>query len=121
MDDSPVIRSVMCLNLRAIGLSNFQEAKDGASAWEMLGEAHELNVPFQLILCDQNMPKMQGRDLLKKVRSEEKFKNTPFILVTSVADKQSVMDAINEGVTDYITKPVTAKRLADKVIALLSK
>ena len=119
VDDSPVIRSILKYNLKALGFSYFHEAKDGLEAWNMLITACSNNQPFELIISDHIMPELNGHELLKKIRSHEKLKSTPFILATSTADKKSILDAVESGVTGYILKPVSTKILISKVISVL--
>ncbi len=61
------------------------------------------------------MPKMNGIEFLKKVRSKDSIKNLPFLLVTSEADVESIMEAVKEGVSHYIVKPFSAKQLEEKI------
>ncbi len=114
VDDSPTIRAVVRYNLRTIGLSNFVEARDGMAGWGMLIDSLTNGLPISLVLCDQNMPQMTGKELLLKVRAHSKLKEMPFILVTSQNEKKDVTQAIYNGVTDYITKPISARALLQK-------
>lgn len=75
--------------------------------------------PFDLVLCDWEMPGMGGDELLQWMRSVPSFKQTPFVMVTGRSDKEYVLRAINLGVTDYIVKPVTVEVLIKKVAAML--
>lgn len=65
------------------------------------------------------MPKMSGLELLKKVKEDELFKNIPFLMVTSEADKEK--EAFQSGADQYITKPFTGDILAKIVAQLLAK
>ncbi|MBI2711907.1 MAG: response regulator [Bdellovibrio sp.] len=121
VDDSPTIRALVRYHLRAIGLSNFSEAKDGLTAWEALLSGVSENLPYELIICDQNMPKMLGLELLQKIRVHDKLKQTPFILVTSASDRETVMNAVKGGISDFVTKPMSAMVLAEKVRLIFEK
>ncbi|RYZ82391.1 MAG: response regulator, partial [Proteobacteria bacterium] len=57
-------------------------------------------------VADWHMPIMSGFDMLKKVRTIDEFKKLPIILVTGEKNKEEVMNAIREGVTAYLVKPV---------------
>lgn len=87
---------------------------DGAEALEKL-----LSADYHLIISDWNMPKMTGVELLSHIRGHEKLKNTPFIMLTARGDKDSVLEALKSGVTQYIAKPFDNKAVIDKAIALL--
>ena len=84
------------------------EAKDGAEALEWVR-----NEQFQLILLDWNMPKMQGIDVLRKIRDENV--NTPVIMVTGEKDRASVVEAFDAGANNYIVKPFGASTVAAKI------
>ncbi|MGD0282170.1 MAG: response regulator [Dissulfurispiraceae bacterium] len=76
---------------------------------------------YDLVLCDWEMPLLNGEELLLWVRSHPTLKKTPFIMVSSRNDKPSVLKAMQEGVDSYVVKPFTAEALAQKVMALVSK
>jgi two-component system chemotaxis response regulator CheY len=64
------------------------------------------------------MPKLSGIDFLKKVRSMEKYKSMPIIMVTSEAAKFNVIEALKNGATDYITKPINLDLFKEKITKL---
>lgn len=88
--------------------------KDGQSAWQA-AQTQELD----LIISDWNMPLMTGEELLKNIRSNEKTIDTPFLMLTARSDKDSVLDAIDAGVTEYMHKPFDRQALISKISALL--
>jgi CheY-like chemotaxis protein len=92
------------------------DASNGKEAQQKLEAAR-----FDVVLCDWEMPEMSGSDLLKWVRSTPAFKDIPFIMVTAKREKESILDAINAGVTDYIVKPLNAEVLCQKLTAVLRK
>ena len=61
------------------------------------------------------MPNMDGLELLRRTRNDEKFKDLPFVLVTAVSDKDYIFEAKNLKVNGYILKPVTYKRVSAKL------
>jgi len=91
----------------------FVEANDGEEALVQLDM-----YPIDLVLLDWNMPKLSGIDFLKKVRSMEKFKTLPIIMVTSEAAKFNVIEALKNGATDYITKPINLDLFKEKITKL---
>ena len=68
-----------------------------------------------LIISDWNMPNVSGLELFKKVRKEEAFKNTAFILLTVEGGKDKVLEAFKESVTGYLLNPVLLGDLQKKV------
>ncbi len=114
VDDMTTMRKLVRRCLTDLGFTSVTEADDGETAWPML-ESAASTIPFQLIISDWNMPKMQGIQLLKKVRANEALKTVPFIFLTAETEKTQVMDAIQSGATNYISKPFTPQTLKEKL------
>lgn len=115
VDDMNTMRKVIKNMLVKLGCDNIHEANDGIPAWELLQQAHDQGEPFQFILSDWNMPGMTGLDLLKKVRADERFKKTPFLMVTAEGEQGNVVTAVQAGVSNFIVKPFNNKTLLDKI------
>lgn len=116
VDDFNTMRRIVKTCLRQLGFENIAEAEDGKVALEKLK-----NSEFKLIVSDWNMPNMMGIDLLRAVRSDEKLKHLPFLMVTAEAQKENVLEAAKAGVSNYIVKPFTADQLQTKLEAIYSK
>ena len=110
VDDITSMRKIVTDSLFQIGYTNLIEAKDGETALKTL----KLN-NIDLILCDWNMPKMSGIELLKTLRKDEKLKDTPFIMITAEGRKENILEAIKEGVNNYIVKPFNTEALKTKI------
>jgi len=91
----------------------FFEAADGTEGLVRLAETK-----VELILLDWDMPKLSGLEFLIKIRSVERFKALPIIMVTSKTDRNHVIEAIQHGATDYITKPVNQEVFIEKLTRL---
>jgi len=116
VDDSRIMRNTVKGVFSGLGVScTFVEANDGEEALMQL-EMY----PIDLVLLDWNMPKLSGIDFLKKVRSMEKYKTMPIIMVTSEAAKFNVIEALKNGATDYITKPINLDLFKEKITKLPS-
>lgn len=115
VDDMKTMRMVMKKALKELGFTNVFEADDGESAWPMIEQAASGGEPFGLILSDWNMPKMEGIELLRKVRTNQRLSKTPFILVTAESEKSQVMEAMKLGVSNYVIKPFTADDIKEKL------
>ncbi len=113
VDDSAVMRQIIKKNLKELGFSELSEAEDGAAGLKKAGEE-----PVDLIVSDWNMPNMTGLEFLKAVRADDKLKGTNFIMVTSEADKEKIMEAVQAGVNQYIVKPFNAMQLEEKIKAI---
>ncbi len=110
VDDFATMRRIVKNILTQLGFKNFVEADDGSVAWEMLQKE-----PVDFIISDWNMPKMTGIELLKKVRADDKLKDTPFLMVTAEAQKENIVEAVKAKVSNYIVKPFTPETLGEKI------
>ncbi len=110
VDDFSTMRRILKNILKQIGFTNIFEADDGSTAWDELQKNS-----FDLIICDWNMPKMTGIELLRKVRADATFKDIPFLMVTAEAQKQNVIEAVQAGVSNYVVKPFTAESISEKL------
>ena len=118
VDDFATMRKIVRNCLKQLGFDNVTEADDGVKAWDKL---HSGEQKFGLIVSDWNMPNMMGIDLLKKVRSDDKYKAIPFLMVTAEAQKENVIEAAKAGVSNYIIKPFTPDQLQQKLEAIFAK
>ena len=114
VDDDRVALSVVSSVIRSIGVGQTLQAVNGEEALALFQSAKP-RVDF--IVCDWEMPKMSGIDLLKVLR--EAGESTPFLMLTSHSDPDSVVAAKQGGVAGYITKPFTPAQVERKVRSLL--
>ena len=70
---------------------------------------------FDLIICDWDMPKMNGLEFLQHVRADETTRQLPFIMLTANANREHVAQAIDAGVSDYLAKPFKPADLIRKI------
>jgi two-component system chemotaxis response regulator CheY len=110
VDDFATMRRIVKGVLKQLGFNDIIEAEDGDQA---LNQLHKEKVG--LIVSDWNMPNMTGLDLLKAVRSDEKLKDTPFLMVTAEGQKENVVQAVQAGVSNYIVKPFTPETFSAKL------
>ena len=110
VDDFLTMRRIIINLLRQLGFNNVTEAADGQQAWQRMQDGD-----IDLIVSDWNMPNMTGIEFLKQVRADEKFKKTPFIMVTAEGKKENVIAAVHAGVSNYIVKPFNAATLKEKM------
>src|SRR5579859_5677475 len=89
------------------------EAGDGVEALEKLRDQ-----PVGLILSDINMPNMDGIQLLRVLKSSDKFKHVPVVMITTETGEAKVMEALRLGASGYIRKPFTADQIKDRLAGL---
>ena len=93
-----------------------EDAVNGKKAQAIL-----MRETFDLVLCDWEMPEMSGLELLTWCREQAHLKAMPFVMVTSRGDKENVVQAIQAGVSGYVSKPFTNEQLLSKVRQALHK
>ncbi|EJM70756.1 response regulator with CheY-like receiver, AAA-type ATPase, and DNA-binding domains [Pseudomonas sp. GM49] len=117
VDDASFIRDLVkkCLRNYFPGM-RIEDAINGRKAQAML-----VKEAFDLVLCDWEMPEMSGLELLTWCREQHNLKAMPFVMVTSRGDKENVVQAIQAGVSGYVSKPFTNEQLITKVKQALHK
>ncbi len=110
VDDSGFMRKLFKRNLIEIGFVDIVEAENGAKAIEILE-----STSIGLIVSDWNMPVKDGLGLLHWIRSDETYKDVPFIMATAQGDKGRIEEALNAGANAHIAKPFTSAQLKDKI------
>ncbi len=113
VDDSATMRKIVMRTVRMSGLDfeRTEEAGNGAEAIEKLKES-----PVDIVLCDVNMPEMNGIDMVKKVRAEVPGCADTKIIMVSTESSQDLIDSVlREGANGYITKPFTPERFQEKL------
>jgi two-component system chemotaxis response regulator CheY len=113
VDDSKLARYQVVAVLKELGYDQITALDNIADARIAL-----TNDRFDLILSDYNMPGGSGLDFVKMVRAEPASARVPFIMVTTVAEREKIMEAVKCGVQNYIFKPVQKRMLADKLAEL---
>ncbi len=114
IDDSITSRMLLKNILETAGY-HVKSAVDGLEGFNILGRE-----PFDLVLSDVEMPRMDGFELTKKIRSTLKFKDLPVILVTSRGSKEDRQEGIDSGANAYLDKSnFMQKNLLDVIDQLL--
>lgn len=108
VDDSGTMRTIQKRCLNKLGVDDVVEAENGEIALRLFEQQQ-----FDIILCDWNMPVMDGLTLLKEIRSRDT--KVPVVMVTTEADRARVVTAIQAGVSDYLVKPFTPDCLREKL------
>ena len=121
VDDFDLVKVMIRTTLTNLGIVHIDEAGDGRDALRQIREAHAANFPFQLVLCDWNMPVMNGIELLQMTRRSPEFERLPFIMITANAEQKQVFKALSNGALDYLVKPITPGSLEKKISNILKK
>mgnify|MGYP000930796619 FL=1 len=111
IDDSPGARHQILDGLKAAGL--FQVYHEAESVIE--GFKIALSEPLDVILCDLDMPGMDGFKFLSMIKTRKELQDIPVILVTGVNDQDSKIRGLERGASDYLTKPYDPAELIARV------
>jgi len=113
-DDEPHIVLAVSLKFRKAGFE-VSSASDGQAAWETIRLEHP-----QAVISDLQMPKMDGLDLVRRMRSESGFENIPVILLTAKGFELDEAELIEElGISAVVCKPFSPRDLLARVQSLL--
>jgi two-component system chemotaxis response regulator CheY len=117
VDDSSVMRKIVERSLRQAGLSISQvlEAGNGAEAL-----ATVKNNKVDLILCDINMPVMDGLEFVKLLPGVDNAKGVPVVMITTEGSEGHVVQALSAGARGYIRKPFTPDQVKEHVLPVLT-
>jgi len=116
VDDSSVMRKVVERSLRQAGidLAEVREAANGAEALAAMQAG-----PSDLVLCDVNMPVMDGMEFVKQLKGLEIAKGTAVVMITTEGSEAHVVQALSHGARGYIRKPFTADQVKEHIVPLL--
>ncbi len=113
VDDSPSMRKMVSFTLAGAGF-NVVEAIDGVDALEK-AQAQDID----LVLVDQNMPRLDGIGLTRKLREDPRFQNTPILILTTESSDQMKQAGRAAGATGWLVKPFDPNRLIDVIQKVL--
>ncbi len=118
VDDSSVMRKIVERSLRQAGLDleKVVEAGNGAEALGVLRDN-----PVDLILCDINMPVMDGLEFVRQIGTVESAKGVPIVMITTEGSETHVVQALSAGARGYIRKPFTPDQVKEHVLPVLEK
>ena len=109
VDDSASMRQMVSFTLKNAGFA-VVEAVDGQDALEKANARD-----FSLVLTDQNMPRLDGISLTKKLRENPKFKSTPILILTTESSDQMKQAGRSAGATGWLVKPFDPAKLVEVI------
>ncbi|MBZ5573070.1 MAG: response regulator [Acidobacteriia bacterium] len=116
VDDSSVMRKIVERSIRQAGI-DLAEVREAANGAEGLGALKEGSV--DLILCDINMPVMDGIEFLRQLQGVGNAKGVPVVMITTEGSESHVVQALSMGARGYIRKPFTPEQVKEHVVPLL--
>lgn len=115
VDDSISVRRVT-ENLLKLAGWDVVTAQDGVDALEKLAD---LVTPPDVFLCDLEMPRMDGLELVRQIREQQEFEWTPIVMITSRGSEKHRHKAFETGATDYVVKPYNDEGLLELITRLV--
>jgi two-component system chemotaxis response regulator CheY len=117
VDDSSVMRKIVERSLRQAGLEIGQvlEAGNGLEALAVMNQQKA-----NLVLCDINMPAMDGLEFVKQLPSVENARGVPVVMITTEGSEGHVVQALSAGARGYIRKPFTADQVKEHILPVLA-
>lgn len=112
------------LTVHALKKNNFSNeiviARDGVEALDYLfgtGEftGRDLNIMPMLVLLDLKLPKIGGIEVLRRIRSDERTRSLPVVILTSSSEEKDIIESYHLGANSYVRKPVDFNQFRDSV------
>ena len=123
VEDNPAEVRLIQEAIKEASLSDVLElsyAYDGEEACEMLDTAKIIGKKFDLVLLDLNMPRVTGKQVLEKIKTDGDLNNLPVIIVTNSDYKKDMIECYRLGADGYLQKPADFKKLVDFFISVKS-
>ena len=117
VDDDSFSSALLSRQLQTEGHEKIECATDGSEALRLL-EAH---ADYDLVLLDIIMPGMSGIEVLQKIKSDQRLRNIPVIMLSGVEDMDVITESLQHGADDYIAKPFNQSLLRARTLASLER
>ena len=121
IEDDPDIAESIRYNVERAGNYTAQVALTGEDGWNILRGRESLNPEPSLVILDLNLPGINGFELCRRVRNEERLKKLPIIMLTAMADENDKVRGLEAGADDYVTKPFSVRELIARMRAALRR
>lgn len=118
VEDSASMRGLLLMICKQIGYKNVTQSVSGVAAWE---ELQKPGPAIEVVLCDWMMPEMDGLELLKKIRADEKLSKLPFIMLTAEVEEEKRRLAFDSGVDGFIGKPFSSEQIRTTLAEVFKK
>jgi CheY-like chemotaxis protein len=117
IDDEHYTRKVIRTLLMTMGVKSIQEAPDGHAGLEIIR-----TFAPHIVLCDWEMPGLDGPGFVRAVRSPETFPypDVPIIMLTAHGERSRVVEAARLGVHEYLLKPVSSQALQARLLSVIT-
>lgn len=119
IDDETFMRKLLLRTLATIEIKDVEMAINGSDGF---AKVKKLERKLDLILCDLDMPKMNGLEFVQRLRKipDPALANLPVVIITGNSQVESVRGAVELGISGFLVKPITAKALEERIKNALS-
>ncbi len=114
-EDDPITRTIIAKTITAMGYCSIQTS-NGKHALELV----ESNPDLKLIITDIAMPDLDGRDLVKLVRSRPETSNLPIMIISGVVSYHQIREVLELGASRFLPKPIDMKEIKRLIPKLIS-
>ncbi len=115
VDDSQMTRAAIREALRVFRCEEILEAENGEQAIAHLGRT-----AVDLVITDWTMPVIDGLTLLEAIRCARELRDLPVLMVTSIAERDKIVEALRAGISAYVVKPFAPATLQQKIAGLIA-
>ena len=119
VDDSRAVIATAELALEEIINSGIIEFKSYLNPMELLGALQAGSENFDLLISDVNMPQLNGLDLARSIKADDRYKNKPIIILTTESSNEMKMTGKEIGVTGWMVKPFNDEKLVKSIKMIL--
>ena len=121
VDDVFTVRKIILKHLGSLGYTKLFQAENGLEAWNMLIGDFKRGEPFEFVICDCKMPRMDGFELLERARKKTELADTPFLMIAADSDQKSVIKSVRLGADEFVVKPIDRDILESKMSKIFSE
>lgn len=115
VDDHFLLRQMVSTALKTHGVTAIDFASDGEDALSKTNQAQNDHKPYDILLLDWSMPKLNGYDLLRLLRGDKRHSKTAIVMLTAESEDKNIIKALEAGATAFITKPFQPDSLINKL------
>ncbi len=118
IEDNIHFSTLLSSIMRALGVEDIEEARDGSEALEVLK-----SYSADLVIADWKMDGIDGVECVRLIRADDESPNRflPIIMVTGYTEKKLIRSALDAGVNDFLAKPISARSLLSRITSVLSE
>jgi len=115
VDDSAAIRTMIISQLKTMGYTSVLLAENGKDAIEKLDTHYKTGGQVHLAIVDWKMPEIDGIELLRFMKKQSNYKTIPFMMIAAEREMDKIVQAMTEGVSEYLVKPFTLEQLSGQM------